>query len=57
MVIFGFGFFLTFLKRYGFSSTGFNLLIIVLGVQCSVLIEHLLGFRIHKREDEDGLKR
>uniref|UniRef100_A0A8D0F9U7 Ammonium transporter AmtB-like domain-containing protein n=1 Tax=Strix occidentalis caurina TaxID=311401 RepID=A0A8D0F9U7_STROC len=41
MVIFGFGFFLTFLKRYGFSSTGFNLLIIVLGVQCSVLIEEI----------------
>ncbi|XP_074782439.1 blood group Rh(CE) polypeptide isoform X2 [Athene noctua] len=44
MVIFGFGFFLTFLKRYGFSSTGFNLLIIVLGVQCSVVIEELLLF-------------
>uniref|UniRef100_A0A8B9MER1 Ammonium transporter AmtB-like domain-containing protein n=1 Tax=Accipiter nisus TaxID=211598 RepID=A0A8B9MER1_9AVES len=57
MVILGFGFFLTFLKRYGFSSTGFNLLIIVLGVQCSVLIEYLLGFPIQKREDEDGLKR
>ncbi|KFV05243.1 Blood group Rh(D) polypeptide, partial [Tauraco erythrolophus] len=42
MVIFGFGFFLTFLKRYEFSSTGFNLLIIVLGVQCSVLIEDSL---------------
>ncbi|XP_010574414.1 PREDICTED: blood group Rh(CE) polypeptide isoform X2 [Haliaeetus leucocephalus] len=56
MVIFGFGFFLTFLKRYGFSSTGFNLLIIVLGVQCSVLIEDLLGFLL-QREYEDGLKR
>ncbi|NXD69348.1 RHD protein, partial [Eolophus roseicapillus] len=39
MLIFGFGFFLMFLKRYGFSSTGFNLLVIVLGVQCSVLID------------------
>uniref|UniRef100_A0A8B9Z608 Ammonium transporter AmtB-like domain-containing protein n=1 Tax=Buteo japonicus TaxID=224669 RepID=A0A8B9Z608_9AVES len=54
MVIFGFGFFLTFLKRYGFSSTGFNLLIIVLGVQCSVLIEDSLGLLLHKREDEDA---
>ncbi|NXK13507.1 RHD protein, partial [Herpetotheres cachinnans] len=43
MVIFGFGFFLAFLKRYGFSSTGFNLLIIVLGVQCSVLIDLVFG--------------
>ncbi|NXC16105.1 RHD protein, partial [Corythaeola cristata] len=44
MVIFGFFFFLTFLKRYGFSSIGFNLFFIVLGVQCSVLIEDLLVF-------------
>ncbi|NXX61222.1 RHL protein, partial [Scopus umbretta] len=56
MVIFGFGFFLTFLKRYGFSSTGFNLLIIALGVQCSALIEGLLVL-LPQREDEDGLKR
>uniref|UniRef100_A0A8C4P7G2 RH-like protein n=1 Tax=Dromaius novaehollandiae TaxID=8790 RepID=A0A8C4P7G2_DRONO len=39
MVIFGLGFFLAFQKRYGFSSTGFNLLIVVLGVQWSVLLE------------------
>ncbi|XP_032936784.1 blood group Rh(CE) polypeptide isoform X2 [Catharus ustulatus] len=43
MVIFGFGFFLMVLRRYGFSSTGFNLLLIVLGVQCSVLVEDLLN--------------
>uniref|UniRef100_A0A8C8AFM0 Ammonium transporter AmtB-like domain-containing protein n=1 Tax=Otus sunia TaxID=257818 RepID=A0A8C8AFM0_9STRI len=56
MVIFGFGFFLAFLKRYGFSSIGFNLLIIVLGVQCSVLIEELLLF-LPDREIEDDMKR
>ncbi|NXL48250.1 RHL protein, partial [Podilymbus podiceps] len=56
MVIFGFGFFLTFLKRYGFSSSGFNLLIVVLGVQCSILIEGLLVFLL-QRENEDCLKR
>lgn len=44
MLIFGFGFFLTFLKRYGFSSVGFNLLIIVLGVQCSILMENVSVF-------------
>ncbi|NXP09874.1 RHD protein, partial [Thinocorus orbignyianus] len=54
MVIFGFGFFLTFLKRYGFSSTGFNFLIIVLGVQWSALMELLSGFFIELPE-EDGL--
>ncbi|NXL89488.1 RHD protein, partial [Alectura lathami] len=44
MMIFGFGFFLVFLKRYRFSSIGFNLLILVLGVQCSILMEHLITF-------------
>ncbi|NXH95696.1 RHD protein, partial [Pachycephala philippinensis] len=44
MVIFGFGFFLMVLRRYGFSSTGLNFLLIVLGVQCSVLVEDLLLF-------------
>ncbi|NXU51529.1 RHD protein, partial [Turnix velox] len=43
MVIFGFGFFLTFLRRYGFSSTGFNLLVIVLGVQYSLLTQGLFN--------------
>ncbi|KFV53427.1 Blood group Rh(D) polypeptide [Gavia stellata] len=56
MVIFGFGFSLMFLRRYGFSSTGFNLLIIVLGVQCSILIESSLVVLLH-RENEGGLKR
>ncbi|KFV51500.1 Blood group Rh(D) polypeptide [Tyto alba] len=56
MVIFGFGFFLTFLKRYGFSSAGFNLLIVVLGVQYSVLIEELLVF-LPQRKEKDGLER
>ncbi|KFQ25271.1 RH-like [Mesitornis unicolor] len=56
MVIFGFGFFLTFLKRYGFSSIGFNLLIVGLGVQCSVLIEGLEALLL-QRAKEDGLKR
>ncbi|NXM47226.1 RHL protein, partial [Gymnorhina tibicen] len=44
MVIFGFGFFLVVLRRYGFSSTGFNFLLMVLGVQCSVLVECLFVF-------------
>ncbi|NWI21340.1 RHAG protein, partial [Crypturellus soui] len=39
MVIFGLGFFLSFPKRYGLSGIGFNLLIVALGVQWSVLVE------------------
>ncbi|XP_010006687.1 PREDICTED: RH-like protein [Chaetura pelagica] len=58
MMVFGFGFFLTFLKRYGFSSTGFNLLIIAVGVQCSVLVEALLHFLIGGSSwFDDSLKR
>ncbi|KFV91432.1 PREDICTED: RH-like protein [Eurypyga helias] len=49
MVIFGFGFFLMFLKRYGFSSAGFNLLILVIGVQCSVLLEYFLFYILEMR--------
>ncbi|NWH59573.1 RHL protein, partial [Geococcyx californianus] len=56
MMIFGFGFFLTFLKRYGFSSTGFNLLIIAVGVQCSMLTEGLLDFLL-QRAEEGALER
>ncbi|NXR54382.1 RHL protein, partial [Hippolais icterina] len=55
MVIFGFGFFLMVLRRYGFSSTGFNFLLIVLGVQCSVLVEDFLVF-LRVQQNEAGLK-
>ncbi|NWI00036.1 RHD protein, partial [Tichodroma muraria] len=55
MVIFGFGFFLTVLRRYGLSSTGFNFLLIVLGVQCSVLVEDLLVF-LRMQQNEIGMR-
>ncbi|NWV43578.1 RHL protein, partial [Grantiella picta] len=55
MVIFGFGFFLVVLRRYGFSSTGFNFLLIVLGVQCSVLVEDSLVF-LKAEQNGSGLK-
>ncbi|KYO25749.1 blood group Rh(CE) polypeptide [Alligator mississippiensis] len=42
MVIFGFGFLLAYLKRYGFSSIGFNILAAVLGVQWTVFLERFL---------------
>ncbi|NXA92543.1 RHL protein, partial [Melanocharis versteri] len=56
VVIFGFGFFLIVLRRYGFSSTGFNFLLIVLGVQCSVLVEDLLVY-LRVEENEVGMRR
>ncbi|NXR71129.1 RHD protein, partial [Pycnonotus jocosus] len=55
MVIFGFGFFLMVLRRFGFSSTAFTFLLIVLGVQCSVLVENFLVF-LGVQENEVGLR-
>ncbi|XP_068028834.1 blood group Rh(CE) polypeptide [Anomalospiza imberbis] len=55
MVIFGFGFFLMVLRRYGFSSTGFNFLLVVLGVQWSMLAEDLLVF-IRGRQNQVGME-
>ncbi|NWH93735.1 RHL protein, partial [Aegithalos caudatus] len=55
MVIFGFGFFLMVLRRYGFSSTGFTFLLIVLGVQCSVLVEDCLVF-LGEQQNEVGME-
>uniref|UniRef100_A0A8C3NR71 Ammonium transporter AmtB-like domain-containing protein n=1 Tax=Cyanoderma ruficeps TaxID=181631 RepID=A0A8C3NR71_9PASS len=55
MVIFGFGFSLMVLRRYGFSSTGFNFLLVVLGVQCSVLVEDFLVF-LGVQPDEVGVR-
>ncbi|NXN97273.1 RHD protein, partial [Rhinopomastus cyanomelas] len=56
MVVFGFGFFLLFLRRYGFSSTAFNLLMVALGVQCSALLEANLGLLL-QRQKESHLQR
>uniref|UniRef100_A0A8D0GKY9 Ammonium transporter AmtB-like domain-containing protein n=1 Tax=Sphenodon punctatus TaxID=8508 RepID=A0A8D0GKY9_SPHPU len=44
MVVFGFGFFLTFLKRYRLSSVGFTLLITALGVQWALIVEGFLFY-------------
>lgn len=42
MVFLGFGFLMSFLRRYGFSSTGFNLLVAALGVQWATLVNGFL---------------
>ncbi|XP_075454695.1 ammonium transporter Rh type A [Ascaphus truei] len=49
MIFVGFGFLMTFLKRYGFSSVGINLLIAALGLQWGTLMQgfwHLHGGKI-----------
>ncbi|XP_069696076.1 ammonium transporter Rh type A isoform X1 [Periplaneta americana] len=51
MVFIGFGFLMTFLKRYGFSAIGFNLLIAALNVQWSILCS---GFFHHGGDSDHG---
>uniref|UniRef100_A0A665WFN7 Ammonium transporter Rh type A n=1 Tax=Echeneis naucrates TaxID=173247 RepID=A0A665WFN7_ECHNA len=41
MIFIGFGFLMTFLKRYGFSSVGFNLLLAAFGLQWGLLMQGL----------------
>ncbi|XP_037700091.1 ammonium transporter Rh type A [Choloepus didactylus] len=50
MVFFGFGFLMTFLKKYGFGSVGINLLIAALGLQWGTIAQGVLhshGQKIH----------
>lgn len=39
MIFIGFGFLMTFLKRYGFSSVGVNLLLAAFGLQWGLLMQ------------------
>lgn len=41
MIVVGFGFLMTFLKRYGWSSVGFNFLITGFTIQWSILVTGL----------------
>ncbi|NWW27639.1 RHAG protein, partial [Falcunculus frontatus] len=50
MIFVGFGFLMTFLKKYGFSSVGFNMLIAAFGLQWGILMQgfwHIEGGKIH----------
>ncbi|KAL5019943.1 hypothetical protein ScPMuIL_002835 [Solemya velum] len=48
MIFVGFGFLMTFLKRYGYSSVGFNMLLGALVIQWAILV---LGY-FHKEHDK-----
>ncbi|XP_041109343.1 ammonium transporter Rh type A [Polyodon spathula] len=39
MIFIGFGFLMTFLKRYGFSSVGINMLLAAMGLQWGILVQ------------------
>ncbi|XP_075564133.1 ammonium transporter Rh type A isoform X2 [Pelecanus crispus] len=50
MIFVGFGFLMTFLKKYGFSSVGINMLIAAFGVQWGTLMQgfwHIRNGKIH----------
>ncbi|KAJ7345730.1 hypothetical protein JRQ81_001680 [Phrynocephalus forsythii] len=50
MIFVGFGFLMTFLKKYGFTSVGINLLIAALGLQWAILLQgfwHMTSNKIH----------
>ncbi|NXG63379.1 RHAG protein, partial [Hemiprocne comata] len=50
MIFVGFGFLMTFLKKYGFSSVGINMLIAALGLQWGTLMQgfwHMEGWKIN----------
>ncbi|NXQ24340.1 RHAG protein, partial [Alaudala cheleensis] len=50
MIFVGFGFLMTFLKKYGFSSVGFNMLIAAFGLQWGILMQgfwHMEEGKIH----------
>lgn len=39
MIFVGFGFLMTFLKRYGFGAVGFNFLLAAFGIQWALLMQ------------------
>lgn len=39
MIFVGFGFLMTFLQRYGYSSVGFNFLLAAFGIQWALLMQ------------------
>ncbi|KAM5164667.1 ammonium transporter Rh type A [Mantella aurantiaca] len=54
MIFVGFGFLMTFLKRYGFSSVGINLLIAAFGLQWGTLMQGL--WHLHDGKIVIGIK-
>lgn len=50
MIFVGFGFLMTFLKRYGFGAVGFNFLIAAFGLQWALLMQ---GW-FHSLDPADG---
>lgn len=52
MIFVGFGFLMTFLRRYGFGSIAFNLLLASFAIQWSTLTSGVFQFIDQKDEDD-----
>lgn len=58
MIFMGFGFLATFLVRYGFSGSGFNVLLAAMAIQWAVMMNgFLLPQRHYRREIYISMKR
>ena len=53
MIFIGFGFLMTFLKKYSYSAVGFNMMISAIGIQWSMLIYGWLHMSEHAKSDEE----
>ena len=47
MMFIGFGFLMTFLKKYGYGSIGFNFLLAAFVLQWAMLMRGWLGYGLH----------
>ena len=50
MIFVGFGFLMTFLKRYGFSSVALNLLVSAFSIQWAILVRGVIHEILHGQE-------
>ena len=53
MIFVGFGFLMTFLRRYGFSSVGFNMMLAAFAIQWSTITLGLFSFIGQAQDNAD----
>ena len=50
MIFVGFGFLMTFLRRYGYGAVGFNFLLAALAIQWAILCQGFMHARVIREE-------
>ena len=56
MIFVGFGFLMTFLRRYGYGSVAFNMLLAAFAIQWSTITSGVFTFIDQEEADEDSFK-